>query len=792
MKISHNEESPMVLKISFNKLLDQYEEMLQSKDPFLVAKAQRVLDAQKPHPELRDGFEDFSLLDKYQKEIGIILEDSFSSVLTKNEIKTASVPFHNLIFNSSERFKTILKEAGEGFELTIRNMPDDQRYIIACAIILAFQYGYNIDFKRPFFYDIPDANGIVRNYKILYNADFTEIVATDTAIPITQEDVDELLDNFEDIELWKKKFPPNSYEFKGFVISNIFDVTADNSLSELKASLLASNKRQDEGFMEDFENIFRSLFNMTDIQVGFTVYRKEEDLFEGVYGEGINSYLLNGKGDAPCSKALCPGSYSNLLKESKYFSVSDVDKYYDISQGSAPYKNLKAQGIKSAIFAPIANGDELLGVLELVSKRPKALNSINANKLIDVMPYLVDAVMRSKEEEENVIEAIIQHECTSIHPTVYWKFLEEARSFLREEQKGNSPTFKEVVFKDVSPLYGQVDIKASSDARNQSIQRDLMIQLSDVHSLLEVALKEEKLPVYEELQFRVNGHLGKIKDELHTHSEQNILDFLNRDIQPVLDHLKQSGSDSLKETIERYEGRLDDRTGFLYDHRKNYDESVTLINKKLAKVIDKKQDEAQEMFPHYFERYKTDGVEHNMYIGASLVKDRTYSDIYLKNLRLWQLQVMCEMENEHYNLKTDLPVKLDVASLLLVYNASLSIRFRMDEKQFDVDGTYNARYEIIKKRIDKSLVKGTQERLTQTGKIAIVYSQKSDELEYMRYIKFLQSKNYFTDNIEIVELEGLQGVSGLKAIRAEVLYSKKGEDTGKMYTYEDLMAELNA
>jgi hypothetical protein len=115
----------------------------------------------------------------------------------------------------------------------------------------------------------------------------------------------------------------------------------------------------------------------------------------------------------------------------------------------------------------------------------------------------------------------------------------------------------------------------------------------------------------------------------------------------------------------------------------------------------------------------------------------------------------------------------------------------MDEKQFDVDGTYNARYEIIKKRIDKSYIKGTNERLTQKGKLSIVYSQKKDELEYLRYISFLKSKGYFTNNIEIVDLEGLQGVSGLKAIRAEILYKKNSEDE-KTFTYEDLMEELKS
>jgi hypothetical protein len=218
-----------------------------------------------------------------------------------------------------------------------------------------------------------------------------------------------------------------------------------------------------------------------------------------------------------------------------------------------------------------------------------------------------------------------------------------------------------------------------------------------------------------------------------------------------------------------------------------------VINEKLVTLIDKKQETAQVMFPHYFERYKTDGVEHNMYIGKSIVDDNSFDPIYLKNLRLWQLQVMCDMENAHYKLKPHLQVSLDVASLILVYNTSLSIRFRMDEKRFDVDGTYNARYEVIKKRIDKSHLKGTSERLTRPGKMVIVYSQKKDELEYLRYVKFLKSKGYFTGKVEIVELQGVQGVSGLKAIRADILYKTEDDASSeKTYTYEDLMAELES
>jgi len=435
-------ESPMLLQISFNKLIAQYEILAKSEDEFLAAKAKRVLKTQASIPELREGFTDFSLLETYKKEIGIILQDLFSEVLTKNEIKTASVPFENIIFNSSERFKAIVATAGEDFDLKIKNMPTDQRYIIACTIILNFLYGFKVNFKRPFYYEIPDAEGIMRYYKILYNADFTEILATDKAKPITQEDFDELLDNFENIELWKEKFPPNSYIFKGFVISNMFDVTDDQSISNIKSNLIGEDRRKDESAITDFQEIFESLLGIKDIKVGFSAYNDEDNVFERVYGFGINSYLLGSKEFASCQDCLCDWSYARLLEESKFFSVSDVDRMYEKSQGKAPHiKALYDQGIKSAIFAPIANEDGLMGILEIVSERPKVLNSISANKLVDVMPFIVSSVERSKSDEENLIEAIIQKECTSIHPSVHWRFKKEALKFIKDDLIGKKPSF---------------------------------------------------------------------------------------------------------------------------------------------------------------------------------------------------------------------------------------------------------------------------------------------------------------------------------------------------------------
>ena len=121
-----------------------------------------------------------------------------------------------------------------------------------------------------------------------------------------------------------------------------------------------------------------------------------------------------------------------------------------------------------------------------------------------------------------------------------------------------------------------------------------------------------------------------------------------------------------------------------------------------------------------------------------------------------------------HKLQHDLEVPLQTTQLILIHSNPIDISFRLDERRFDVEGAYNIRYEIIKKRIDKVHIRETGERLTQPGKIALVYNYAREAEEYRKYIHFLQNKNILLPEIEMLELEELQGISGLKAMRVTV------------------------
>ncbi|RMA58933.1 GAF domain-containing protein [Ulvibacter antarcticus] len=780
---------PLKIKISFEKLFDHYRSLQNGGSILQQDRAHKILEVAEKFPKLTSGIYKNSDFIKYQEEIDFILEDVFSEALTLNEIKVATTPFNEHIFKSTQRFKNIMNTADKKFDLELNNFDKDSYYILGCSLILNFYYGYKIDFRRPYNYSIPSANGLTKNYKVLFNADFVSIEKTAKAEDIKKEDLDLLLESFDNIEIWKEKFPPGSWIFKGFIIANMFDVTQDASISEFKTSLLQKQSQMDKS-TEDFERIFRSIFNIEGLKIGFTGFNIEEEVLEKEFSKNVPSYILNAETEQPCKEALCEASYETLFRKNELYIVTDAEKYHKLYPDNVLYEKLVKQGIRSAIFAAIVAKNELMGILELVSPVTNELNTVNANKLKDVMPFLIDSILRSKEYFENELELIIQEECTAIHPSVHWKFNAEAKRYFIAREQGKQTYFKEIVFENVYPLYGQIDIKGSSEARNDATIKDLLLQMEQIKLIVKKIADLEPLPIYDQIIFRVELYLKDLQEVLAVDSERKVLTFIRKEIIPLFNHLGKKNK-ALEDLVEEYYELIDRNTGLVYKHRKNYDDSVMLINKRMAAIIDSKQLNAQKMYPHFFERFKTDGVEHNMYIGEAITKHKTFHKIYLYNLRLWQLQVMCEMENDFYRIKKELPVPLDAASMILSFNSSLSLRFRMDEKRFDVDGTYNARYEVVKKRVDKANIKGTEERITQPGKISIIYSQKEDELEYLKYIAFLQHQKILNKDVEIVELEDLQGVTGLKAIRVSVLYSKGEERSKKYYTYDDLLSQLN-
>jgi hypothetical protein len=780
-------DNPFQIKLSFHKIIERLEEFAANETGADVKKAKLLLAEIKPFPELKEGIESISQIEDNEVIISHLLGDLFPAILSKNEIKAVSVPYLGLTFNYSERFKEILKAAGETFDFNIRDFDEHQFYVMSCCIILNAFYGTHLDFGKPLFYDIPTVDGIIKHYRILYNADFLEITPTENSKMLTEGEIDLLMDNYDDLALWKEKFPPNSWVMKGFSIMILFDVTVENAVSSLKGSLLGNI---DSSEMQDsLETIFRSIFRIPDLRVGFTSFDKENDKFINTSsGQKIKSYMLEGKADGDCQEMLRADSYQNLIKKHTPIAVTDLPEFVAQNPDSKLSRHFSAQGVQSFILAPVVKNGTLLGILELVSKRTRDLNSVNAKKLEIVMPFIVDTVYRKVTDLQTQIQAVIQKHYTKLHPSVNWKFREEALKYIQGKNTGKYYTPKEIVFNDVYPLYGQIDIKDSSVTRNLSVTNDLSYQLEKLILLLEQMQQSNNIVNAEQELLDLKAFVDDLVTGVKADTEQHIQNYLDQNVHPLLKENKFSRE--ISRQIKDYFKHTDKLTGDFYINRRKYEITLTLINEKLISILDNRQADAQAYFPHYFERFKTDGVEHNLYAGAAIMPTQQFDLAHLEHLRFWQLLVLCEMAIDQHHLKKTLPYQLGVTSLILIFSAPISIRFRMDEKHFDIDGAYNIRYEVIKKRIDKAYIKGTKERITQQNKITIIFSKFEEEQDYIKYINLLQDKGILAPKIEEFEVEDLQGVSGLKALRVGVLHNQN-EPMEKTFDYEELYKQLN-
>lgn len=784
--IDYFNQSPFYSVISFHKVIDALKEIAkEAETPYRAIYAQSLLAEVAKVPELYDGITSRKLIYNNLPLIHNLLADLFPTALTANEIKAVSLPFQNFNFNFTQRFQKIISEAGEDFEINFRDFNNDQYYIFSCCLILNSCYGENFDLSRPMFYDIPDKNGVIKHYRITFNGDFTELIPTDKALKITQDDIKVLKRSYNDISVWKEKFPIHSWILKGFGIITLTDVTIENTISSIKTNLL---KPGQEGMsLAEGKQIFRSIFKEKSIDYGiFFVNDVLYDFIELPLVVNFKSYFHV---PATVSKEILSAAkkfFKQFNNTVDYYCITDILELYNHKEWIPYLDYLQTKGIRSFILAPIKKTDSYQAYVEITSSIPFALHTVNANKLNDVMPLINDTFIKYQIDIKNELDAIIQREYTAFHPSVNWKFEEQAKNYYFAKTHKTETVLKEIEFENIFPLYGETDIQSSTKFRNKAMLTDLRRQLKEIMNVLEfIKPKEENLL----FQQRIN-EIVFFQNQLKTHqfvAEAQIHRYIIDTIHPLFKQL--SEKEEYHNIIQKYNKQLDEKHQRFWHQRKKYDLAIQTVNKLLTDVLDSEQTAVQTVYPHYFERFRTDGVEHNLYIGSSISPTQIYDSMYLYNLRLWQLQVMCKVVIMHQDLKQNLSFDMDLTSLILVYNEPIFIKFRLDEKRFDVENNDDIRFEVIKKRLAKAMVKNTNERLVQANKLTIVYLNETDKKDYLSYIDFLKNQDYFIGETEDITVEDLQDITDLKALRVTI-NTHFNNDNFKIFSYTNYVDYL--
>lgn len=421
-------------------------------------------------------------------------------------------------------------------------------------------------------------------------------------------------------------------------------------------------------------------------------------------------------------------------------------------------RELLQTGARSLLLIPLVMraallGDgatQMIGLVGVTSTQPYAFDQADCSNATTLRPALTAAMRHS-----------VRERFTNIHPSVRWRFEQEAERL----SLGLPPA--PIVFENVYPLYGISDIRGSSDERNRAIQKDLLTQFNHALAVVEAVCQCVNNALVQQLRLDLIDHITTLQGGVSVDSEVTLLRYLQAEVEVHFPCFAQIDP-AVSQAIDRYQTAIDPEHDCVYGARAIYDQTINHINGLLRETWNQWQQSMQAITPHYCDLEATDGIDHMIYAGQSI--DVNFSEFQLKSLRYEQLRAVCDCARKGFDLKATYDTTMDITHLVLVQGFTVDIcHDETTERLFDVRGTRDTRYEIVKKRIDKACDAETGDRITQPGKLTVVYSTGEEGQEYQRYFRYLHREGLVSDQVEHGTVEALQGVSGLKFTRVQVL-----------------------
>lgn len=764
-------EAPVNTQLSFKPFLDYVRMRLQDKDSIKKEIYKLILEKFAQYPELEaevkleDTGKYIELLNLLYMVLSTVVEDE------KEVLWGISIPVTPKIFYGSNALYKLLTDA-QTHEIKPELIQDDpemetQKCELLYSFLLEKFYHFNFHKKQEMIRPVLDTTtGLQKFYRINLDTRFVDISTSEDLPKLNLENLQVHLHEENGMDILRRILPLHHFRFSGFSIITITDVTPQYALEKIRNILVDGHGKADEENYQPISQSLKSLVGCKEIE--FTLlplFRINQQIVQDPDAYAHSILFSMGKQEGVMNEFFLP------LVE-KFTSNPRILYYKDLDQSGPSQvrvgKLFQLAGVKSYSLMPVYYNNKLIGAFEMYSRRKEVLNEQVFARVDAAMELIGQLIQNSVEEFNARIADTIRDKFTSLQPSVQWKFTEAAWDYIyRTRQEGKPVPVRKIEFRDVFPLYGAIDIRNSTIERNKAVLTDLQYQFIQLQEVFMHMKNKQNLALTDDFIFKCNKFQKSLGGIISTQDEIRLNQFLNDEAHPFLHHFEEANPD-LAPRIQEYFAAIDPVQGKAWEQRRALEDSMQMINNAVNNYLDLMNVEIQQAYPSYFEKFRTDGVEYDIYIGQSIAPERPFDRVYLKNLRLWQLGSMAAIARLSQLLVPRMKVPLETTQLIFIYSNSIDISFRNDERRFDVEGGYNIRYHIIKKRIDKVHLKNTRERLTQPGKIALIYFNQKDADEYASFIHHLQERKILLPDLEYLELEEVQGVSGLKAMRVSV------------------------
>ena len=320
---------PYDTRLSFMPVINFWETQAAEGSAAEKAYAQAVLDEVEKVPSIRRPIKNHdAFVNKHRELIDKLMSAIFPKALEFNEIKAVTPPFVFDLVAASPRFKKIVEINGGCLGKPYNMDPEFINYIKFLHVgrtILAKYYNRVFSMETPFIFSMKDPDtGLDMYFKMTINGDFVDIVHKKQLKKLTDEEIDELIENVTDVDLWRKQIPPENFRMQGFVVCTLVNVTIDEVLSQLKNHLLESDALLNEYHFQNIRRNVRSFFKIPNLKVGIGVFNGRN---------GISNFGHWSWRDLICKARIknmadeFEGSiYQQVLEKGEQVIVEDIDR----------------------------------------------------------------------------------------------------------------------------------------------------------------------------------------------------------------------------------------------------------------------------------------------------------------------------------------------------------------------------------------------------------------------------------------------------------------------------------
>jgi len=293
------------------------------------------------------------------------------------------------------------------------------------------------------------------------------------------------------------------------------------------------------------------------------------------------------------------------------------------------------------VVAPLHYQDRVIGTLELGSPEPDDLDATHLPKIHELLPLFAMAVRRSMDEFNSRIQTEIKERFTAIHPVVEWRFRKAVLDGLERTGDPGAAELQPIVLRERVPALRTVrhprlvDPARAGDPGRPARPAGPSRWMSWTPRTRRAGCRAGPAPLPDRPARRADsrGRRRRRRGGHHLVPARGggvaLRASRGRSATPYARRSRRTARASTRGSVPS--------TASAACSKRASRASAT----RSPRIFDLEEQAAQDIFPHYFEKQKTDGVDHQIYVGGSLVEDGRFDPIYLKSLRLWQLMVVC-------------------------------------------------------------------------------------------------------------------------------------------------------